>query len=200
MHLVPRICGPNHSFRIHVFQGKNNLLRKLPARLKGYKRWLPAEWRIVVLIDQDQYDCKELKALLEEAARDAQFTTPAAARAGQPYQVANRLAIEELEAWFFGDIPALAKAFPGVSPMLGRQAKYRNPDAIRGGTWEALQRVLQRAGYYPSGLSKINAAQKISQHMDPNQNTSSSFQLFRDTLRNLTAPISPPRPQRASPP
>lgn len=84
-------------------------------------------------------------------------------------------------------MPALVAAYPGVSPHLGKQARYRNPDAIVGGTWEALERVLQRAGYYPGGLPKIEAAANISEHMDPDSNTSKSFQVFRDALRTLAA-------------
>jgi hypothetical protein len=99
--------------------------------------------------------------------------------------VLNRLAIEELEAWFFGDVEALTTAYPGIPRTLGKKSKYRNPDAIGGGTWEALERVLQNAGYYPSGIPKIETARKISQYMNPDRNTSKSFQVFRDTLREM---------------
>lgn len=51
-----------------------------------------------------------------------------------PFQVLNRLAIEELEAWFFGDVAALHSAYPRVPSTLGRRSRYRDPDAIRGGT------------------------------------------------------------------
>jgi len=44
--LVPRIVGPEITFRIYPHQGKTDLLHKLPARLRGYRSWLPADWRI----------------------------------------------------------------------------------------------------------------------------------------------------------
>ena len=52
--------------------------------------------------------------------------------------------IEELEAWFFGDIAAIHAVYPRVSIHLGSRANFRDPDAIPGGTWEALERVFKR--------------------------------------------------------
>lgn len=181
INLIPRIV-PKVDFDIHVHQGKADLLDKLPGRLRGYKHWLPKDWRIVVLIDEDRQACAELKEQLEGAARLAKLRTRTAARRGQAYQVVNRLAVEELEAWFFGDVPALVAAYPRVSPNLGSQQRYRDPDAIAGGTWETLERVLQRAGYYAGGLPKIEVAGRVSEHMDPSRNRSKSFQVFRDVL------------------
>ena len=40
--------------------------------------------------------------------------------------------IEELEAWFFGDIAAIHAAYPRISIHLGGRANYRDPDAITG--------------------------------------------------------------------
>ena len=183
--LVPRILGNAATFDVHTHGGKSDLLAKLPHRLCGYRKWIPADWRIVVLLDEDRADCRAAKRELEDYARKARLETRASVKAGKPYLVVNRLAVEELEAWFFGDVPAVVAAYPGVSPTLDKQAKYRKPDAIRGGTWEQLERVLQRAGYYSGGLPKIETARTISEHMEPDRNTSKSFQVFRDALRML---------------
>lgn len=185
--LVPRIVGREISFEIHVHQGKKDLFAKLPGRLRGYRQWLPADWRIIVLVDEDRQDCRAIKSQMEDAARKARLATPGSPKPGATAQVCNRLAIEELEAWYFGDVDALVKAFPRVSRNLAQQAKCRNPDAIRGGTWEVLQRVLQRAGYYLAGLNKIHLARTLSPHMDPDRNRSKSFCLLRDTLRRLAS-------------
>lgn len=91
-----------------------------------------------------------------------------------------------MEAWFFGDVNALTAAYPGVPATLAKKEKYRDPDAIQGGTWEALERILQRAGYHLGGLSKIEAARAIAKHMTPEHNRSHSFQVFRDALLLLT--------------
>ncbi len=51
--LLPRRLPADCGFEIHPFQGKADLLDKLPARMRGYSGWLPKEWRIVVIVDRD---------------------------------------------------------------------------------------------------------------------------------------------------
>ena len=184
--LIPKIVGEDTTFRIHPFQGKQDLVKSLPGRLRGYRPWLPADWRVVVLIDEDREDCLTLKSRLENAALDAGLQTKSSS-ASQAFQVISRLAIEELEAWYFGDTEAISTAFPGVPQTLANKARYRDPDAIIGGTWESLERVLQRAGYYPSGMSKLDVARRISFYMNPTRNRSRSFQVFRDALNELAS-------------
>jgi hypothetical protein len=183
--LVPKIIGDAVDFVVHPYQGKRDLLAKLPQRLKGYRAWLPEDGRIVVLVDRDENDCHALKAQLEEMARADGLTTRAVVGDGAQFQVLNRLAIEELEAWFFGDIDALRAAYPRLPARLAQRAKYRNPDAIAGGTWEALERELQRAGYFLGGLQKIAAAREISIHMQPDRTSSHSFHVFQQGLLAL---------------
>lgn len=185
LELLPRLLPANTSFEQVVFQGKKDMLAQLAKRLKAYKQWIPADWRIVVLLDEDREDCRRLKGELEEAARDAGFTTKAHPGARGQFVVLNRIAVEEMEAWFFGDVAALVAAYPGISPHLASRAAYRDPDAIAGGTWEALERELQRAGYYPGGLPKIETARTIAPHMEPPRNTSASFQCFCSGLAAL---------------
>jgi len=119
---------------------------------------------------------------MENAALQSGLNTKSQAPRGGQFQVLNRIAIEELEAWFFGDVEALCTAFPRVPPSLGEHSKYRDPDAISGGTWEALERVLQKAGHHKGGLAKIAAARAISEHMIPERNRSQSFRVFRQGL------------------
>lgn len=181
---LSKLLPPETSWSGIVFQGKADLLANLERRLKGYRHWMPADWRIVVLVDEDRQDCHQLKKRLEDAAMAAGFTTKTTAQ-GRGFLVLNRIAIEELEAWFFGDPQALADAFPRVSANLGARAAFRNPDAIAGGTWEALERVLQRAGYYGAGLPKIEVARKMASQMRPDRNSSTSFGRFAEGLAAL---------------
>jgi len=180
--ILPKVLQRQITFKIHPFRGKPDLLKKLPDRLRGYQVWIPESWRIVVLVDADEGDCYEIKAKLERAAIQARLITKSGASSGSRFQVLNRLAIEELEAWFFGDIQALHTAYPRISLHLENRARYRDPDAIIGGTWEALERELKRVGYFPGGLSKINAAREISRFIIPERNRSRSFQVFRQGL------------------
>lgn len=179
---LPRLLPDCVTFEAHRFQGKHDLLRKLPARLSGYSRWLPPNWRIVVLVDRDAEDCRKLKGRIEAIFRRASLTSRSSRPEAGSWQVVSRLAIEELEAWYFGDWNAVRRCFPKASPTVPRGAKYRQPDGISGGTWEALERLLQQKGYFPSGLNKIEAARAIGGEIDWSENRSPSCRLFRDTL------------------
>lgn len=183
--LVPRILGGEVTFEIRVFQGKPDLLGKLPSRLRAYRAWVPQDWRIVVLLDNDGRDCLEEKRRLEEIARGAGFKTRTSTGGKAGFEVLTRLAIEELEAWFFGDVEAVCAAYSGVPKSLGSRAGFRDPDAISGGTAEALERELKKAGHHQGGLSKIQAAREIAAQMDPGRNRSRSFQSFRRGLLSL---------------
>jgi hypothetical protein len=180
--LAPKIVGNQVSFATHTFQGKKDLLDCLEARLRGYAKWLPEDWRIVVLVDRDRDDCLKLKAKLEKTASDAGLATRTSLGRMSRLQVLNRIAIEELEAWFFGDVEAITTAYPGVPTTLAEKSRYRNPDAIPGGTWEALERILKQAGYYAAGMPKIEVARSIGQHLLPKRNRSASFKAFCDGL------------------
>ena len=175
--LLPPLLGPA-AFQIIRFQSKDDLLKHAPARLRGYAGWLPASTRILVLVDRDDDDCVTLKARLEASAAAAGLLTKTAAAKGQRFQLVTRIAVEELEAWFFGDWQAVQAAYPKVSPQIPRKAGLRDPDAIGGGTWEALERVLKRAGYFSTGLRKVELARTVARHMDPGRNRSRSFNAF----------------------
>ena len=184
--LLPKLLG-NTTFRIYPHQCKNELLLRLPQRLRGYEKWLPDNWRILVIVDRDNDDCKDLKAELDGIAANAGLRTSSAA-GRKPYSILNRLAIEELEAWYFGDWEAVKAAYSGVPPTIPSGAKYHDPDAIKGGTWEALERLLQRAGYFKHGIRKIETAHAIARHMDPARNSSHSFQSLRTGLLDMVTP------------
>lgn len=100
-------------------------------------------------------------------------------------RILNRIAVEELEAWFFGDPDAIMAVYPRVH-LKELQKKSKNPDSIVQ-TWEALERILQQAGYYPQGLQKIKNAELISEKMDITKNGSKSFCNFRDEVQALVS-------------
>lgn len=182
--LLPKILG-EVAFEVHAFHGKTDLRQELPKRLRAYASWLPASWRIVVVIDRDDDSCEELKRELDDLARGAGLslrTSPSA-----PWQIVNRLAIEELEAWFFGDWEAVRAAYPRVPATIPSKQPYRACDAIRGGTWEAFERELQRAGYFRGGLPKIEVAREVARHMVPKRNRSPSFGKLLEVLAELGA-------------
>lgn len=179
--ILPKILGNEATFEVYPFRCKDDLLTKLPQRLKGYAGWLPDDWRIVVVIDRDNERCDELKAHLENIAEDAGLLSRRASGTTH-WQIATRIAIEELEAWYFGDWAAVVNVYPRVRINVARSAAYRNADAIAGGTWEHFERVLQGAGYFAGGLRKIEAAQAIAAAFVPVRNTSPSFTAFHSAI------------------
>lgn len=178
---LPRLLPNDRTFEVHAFQGKADLLGKLHARLRAYAKWLPDDWRIVVVVDRDDEDCKRLKGRLENMAASAGLVTRSQC-GNKPWQLVNRIAIEELEAWYFGDWAAVCTAYPRVSPNVPSQAGYRDPDAVAGGTWEAFERVLQRHGYFKAGLQKVATARSVGGLLDPGRCQSRSFLAFRDAI------------------
>jgi len=186
--LLPKMLD-DVDFDIRRFQCKDDLLKQLPSRLRGYREWIPANWAILVLVDRDDDDCVQLKQRLEQMTARAGLMSKTAAGRSRPFQVANRIAIEELEAWFFGDWQAVRSAYARVPETIPKKAGFRDSDAITGGTWEALERVLKRAGYFTTGLRKVELARTVGQHMDPGRNSSRSFRVFREAVSAAVARV-----------
>ena len=85
----------------------------------------------------------------------------------------------------FGDWLAVRAAYPKLEITVPQRAGFRDPDAIKGGTWEAMERVLQRKGYFKTGLRKMELAPAVAVEMDPARNRSASFGCLRDVLGAL---------------
>jgi hypothetical protein len=178
--LLPRVLPDTVTFRIYPSQGKQDLLRHLGARLRGYASFLPPNHRIVVVVDRDGDDCRELKQQMERAAADAGMKTRSRGEAS--WRVVNRIAVEELEAWYFGDWDAVIECYPAVAKTVPKKAPYRDPDDIQGGTWEAFERIVQRAGYFEAGMSKMEIARTLGRVVTPDRSTSRSFTVFCEAM------------------
>lgn len=174
--LVPKVVGPDVSFAVRRFQGKPDLLKRLPGVLRGYAARISWEaLRVVVLIDRDAEDCRKLKSALVRMSAEAGLRADA---------ILHRIVVDELESWFLGDVPALCAAYGRLPKDLGKQARYRDPDDT-GKASRALEDLLRSKGYHRNGLAKTVAAEAIAPHMDVENNRSQSFQVFRDGLRCL---------------
>ena len=192
--LLPRVIPAGATFVVHAFEGRARLLARLEQRLRGYRFYSP-NTRILVLVDRDDDDCRALKARLEQTARASGMPTLSTPEGGTAasgrIRVCNRIVCEELEAWFLGDPQALCAAYPKVKASFASQTKYRNPDAIVGGTWEAMAHLLNQAGHYRdrARFPKVEVAQTVTPHLDPDRNTSSSFRVFIAGVRRLTGDL-----------
>ena len=179
--LMPRLLPHGRSFEVHPFQGKADLLDKLEARLRGYSSWLPADWRLFVIVDKDDENCVQLKARMETITARAGLMSRTHARQAA-WQVVNRIAVEELEAWYFGDWDAVRAEYPKAPEGTPKSRGFRDPDGIAGGTWEAFERIMQKHGYFKAGLAKIEAARTIGRHLEPTRNRSVSFATFHAAI------------------
>ena len=70
---LPRFIPDDCGFDVHSHKGKHDLLRKLSTRLEGYANWLPFNHRVVVIVDLDSCDCRNLKSELEQICADARL-------------------------------------------------------------------------------------------------------------------------------
>ncbi|WP_419919602.1 DUF4276 family protein [Candidatus Poriferisocius sp.] len=186
---LPKILG-GCTFAVYPHEGKRDLLKNLQSRLNGHKKQMQKSFYpyiIVVIVDSDGGDCNELKSKMEQICTSTNLKSRRSTD-DSDWQVVTRIAVEELEAWYFGDWPAVLKSYPKVSPTIPKQASYRNPDAIKGGTWEKFEKILQRAGYFRQGINKAEVAASIGKHIDPQVNKSHSFKVFRDALIEATTP------------
>jgi hypothetical protein len=175
---------PHLQFETYMFQGKQNLFANLENRLRALSTYIPKDCRVMVIVDRDGDDCAELKQRLEVIAWRAGFITRTTAGAAQ-WRLVNRIAVEELEAWYFGEWEAVHAAFPRVPTNIAGKKNLRNSDAIMGGTWETFERTLQRHGYYKTGLMKVDAARRVARHFDPARCTSVSFRALHAALREI---------------
>lgn len=197
-HILEKILGPNHtehSWNIYAYRGIGRiprnlhsvtdpkariLLDQLPRILQGYgKRLQDFPAAVVVVVDLDDKDCVKFKRDLLDVL-NACNPRP---------NTLFRIAIEEGEAWLLGDRAAVKSAYPEAKDAILNNYVQ---DSICG-TWEVLADAvhpggsshLKALGYPLAGIAKCEWAKEIAPHMDIDANTSKSFQVFRDGVRNL---------------
>jgi hypothetical protein len=144
---APRALG-GQKIRVHPHEGKGKLpkdlaaappsdqrqlLTQLPAKLRGYAEASNvADLHVVVVLDADDDDPDELARAIESAARTV----------APKLRVTVRLAVEETEAFYLGDLKGLRKAYPAADM---KRAQDYVPDSICG-TWELFSHVIDDGG------------------------------------------------------
>jgi hypothetical protein len=196
--VLPKLLGEQadpHTWRVHPYKGigripknlnaggdpaKRILLDQLPRLLRGYGN-TPGIDALVVVLDSDRRHCVDFLAELKAVAAGC---NPAPS-------TMFRLAIEEAEAWYFGDQQALKAAYPRAkADVLGRYVQDSVCD-----TWELLadaiypggSAAIKKAGWPLPGQVKHEWAEKIGPLLDPDRNLSPSFGKLSDGLRRLAA-------------
>lgn len=174
------------NYELRVFSGKDDLLRKLPSRLRGYSTWARnGDVRILTLVDRDDDNCVALKEKINRIAVDAGLTLHQSGSPASGGSFKARIACEEIEAWFLGDPVAIRSAYPKVAKTFEHRASFRDVDSIRGGTWERMERLLQDAGYFSNGLRKLELARTLAPLLNLEANSSASFNHFRRAVKEL---------------
>lgn len=166
--LLPRFDIPD-TLNVHYQSGTGysefgGLVRRV---LRG---WRTPGVQFVILCDQDQSDCvakkQELFAAVPEHIRR---------------RVAVRIVCDELESWYVGEPAALEQALPELGSVSAIPELRGPPDAIA----RPSRRIAQRIGR--TKLKKVALAENVGARMNPDANTSHSFNLFIRTLRQILA-------------
>lgn len=160
--ILPKILPENVAFITIPHEGKSDLQRSIPKKLRG---WNEPDVKFVIVQDQDANDCMVLKQkLLEICGEDT-------------HEKMIRIACHELEAWYFGDLEAVSRAYNKDLSAIGRRTMYRIPDDIINPKDE-LKRFLPEH-------QQISGAKRIAEYINVNNNSSTSFNVFVNGVRRL---------------
>lgn len=115
--IIPKVFNPAPTCRFVVFEGKQDLEKRLVGKLKSY---LIPNAKFVVLRDQDSGDCVEIKSTLKSKC----------AEGNHPVTLV-RIACRELERWYLADLKAVSDGL-GIAglPRLQEKRRFRNPDNV----------------------------------------------------------------------
>jgi len=161
---LPAFVPETVELKFVVFEGKQDLEKRLPIRLRA---WLRDDAKFVVLRDKDSGDCFKIKQNLVETC----------VAAGKP-NVLVRIACCELESFYLGDLKAVAQAI-GPSSLSKRQgkSKFRDPDKLANPSQE-LKKIAPE-------YQKISGSRAIGPLLDINQNSSRSFNALITGIQRL---------------
>lgn len=162
--ILPKFLPDNVCVQYVVFEGKQDLEKRLPMRLKA---WQAPNAKFIVMRDQDSGNCVTIKQnLLDKCAKS-----------GQPDALV-RIACHELETFYLGDLNAVAAAIgPGAIARSQSKAKYRDPDRLANPS-EELKKLAPT-------YQKVSGSRAIGPLLDINNNKSNSFNALVSGVRRL---------------
>jgi hypothetical protein len=157
--ILPQILPIGYQLNANCFirdhQGKQDLRKSIPSKVKAYKHYNKPV-KVIIIQDQDSSDCKVLKNELIELVNQ---------NSAIPSLV--RIACRELEAWYIGDMDALESVYPNFKANnYKRWSKFRNPDKCN-----ASDEIKKLIPTFQKGI----VSREIVKYIDLNNNTSESF-------------------------
>lgn len=164
--LLPRLFPgwvEHEHFLCIAHEGKSDLDKSIPRKLKAWR--IPGD-RFVILRDNDNGDCLDLKTRLLKVC-DA---------SGRPDTLV-RLVCQELESWYIGDLVATYAAFDATLDVPALHKRYAAPDS-----WEKPSKELERL--LPQ-FQKGSGARRMAQHLREAGNLSHSYNVFIGGLKRL---------------
>ncbi len=159
--LLPNILDKNwnlnENYFIRSFEGKSDLQKNIPSKVKFLSNWNHEVAGVVIMQDQDSSDCKILKQKLLDICNQ---------NGDCPKLV--RIICRELESWYLGDFVAINKAYPNFKHQnYISKSKFRIPDNCN--AYDELKKILPE-------FQKVGGAKKIAPFININDNKSESFQ------------------------
>jgi len=172
--ILPRLGFQDYAFEIKHHRGKEDLISHLDQVIPSLSK---RAQQIIVIIDQDKQDCVKLKNKIKAKM----------AWCSCEYKI--RIACYELEAWFLGDMEAIAECSPRFKARFFQgKEKYRDVDRI-----EKPSRVIEEIvpDWKESYASKPEFAKTIADFVSLERlnveeaNRSHSFHVLLETLRSF---------------
>lgn len=164
--LLPRILPEGWMLDVNYFirphEGKSDLKRSIPKKLRGFAQNKEQTTGFVIVQDQDSNDCRKLKKELAEICEENKSAN---------IKFLVRIVCHELEAWYLGDMPAIQAVFPRFNPAKHiNKAQFRSPDNCQNP-----KKILKGiVGEY----AQIATAKAIAPYIDTVNNKSESFRQF----------------------
>jgi hypothetical protein len=166
---------------------KKTLFGMLPSFLNAHGKENSRTDAVVVVLDADRRSCSDVLTDLEVVKKKCESL---------PNTLLFCIAIEEMEAWYFGDRQALLAAYPRAKENVLNQYVQDSvcdtwellADAIYPGGVAAIKKKgFKKKDHNHAGQVKCEWAEKIAPLLDPDRNVSPSFGKLRDGLRRLVA-------------
>lgn len=157
--ILPKILPEGYQLNGNCFirehEGKQDLKKSIPKKVKAYQHYsIPV--KVIIIHDKDSSDCRVLKIGLEELVNT---------NSNIPSLI--RIACQELEAWYLGDMDAIENVYPQFKADRYRNwSIFRNPDTCNAS--DELRKIIPT---FQKGI----ASSEIAKYIDLNRNKSESF-------------------------